>query len=384
MKPLQALTFRLLIAAVVSGIAGSSGVIAQEISDSTIEIIRSKIMGKQNKFSYHAYVDTYYIGTINSAGDTSDIIPFSVNSPVRDQIRLNLAALEFVYNTDNIRGKVAIQYGDAPNLLASPSSEWLNNIRQANFGVRIVKNLWLDCGYMITVVGYESAWAALNQISYLTVGGYFEPGNVLGVKLSYQFSDKFSGGVMVGNPYSLAYSHDSHLAGFVFFTYQPTRALSVNYNNFFGNQAPAGSGMSQNVLYNNLYLTWNPGNHFEFVGELDFAGRTNSGKPPDTTKTATMLSGFLQAGYRFNDHFSVTTRYEHYNDPEGFFSGVNSLTNRGLRTNGFSCSVEYKPVQICYFRLSYRYLGAYPGSKVFSSNTSDQMQAIYLSAGVGF
>lgn len=384
MKPFQAHPFRLLAAVMLFAIIQGGMVTAQEISDSTIEIIRSKIMGKQNKFSYHAYVDTYYIGTINSAGDTSDIIPFSANSPVRDQIRLNLAALEFVYNTDNIRGKVAIQYGDAPNLLASPSSQWVNNIRQANFGVRIVKNLWLDVGYMITVVGYESAWAVLNQISYLTVGGYFEPGNVLGAKLSIQFSDKFSGGIMIGNPYSLAYSHDSHLAGFIFFTYQPTRSLSVNYNNFFGNQAPEGLGMSQNVLYNNLYVTWNPGSHFAFVGELDFAGRTNSGKPPDSTKTATMLSGFLQAGYSFNDHFSITTRYEYFNDPEGFLSGVNSLTNRGLGTNGFSFSAEYKPVNICYFRLSYRYLGADPGSKAFYSNTSDRMQAIYVSAGIGF
>jgi hypothetical protein len=97
-----------------------------------------------------------------------------------------------------------------------------------------------------------------------------------------------------------------------------------------------------------------------------------------------MLSGFLQAGYRFNSHFCATARYEHYNDPDGVLSGINSLTNRGLRTNGFSCSVEYKPVQICYFRLSYRYLGGYPGSREFSGNTSDQLQAIYLSAGVRF
>jgi len=374
----------LLFSAVLICTVFVSPVNSQEISDSTIEVLRKKILGKQNQFSYHVYVDTYFAGTFNSTRDTSDIIPFSVNSPTSNQIRLNLAALEFSCNAEKYRGTVAIQFGDAPNLLSSPSSEWINNIRQANFGIRIVENLWLDVGYMISVVGYESAWAILNQISFLTVGGYFEPGNVLGVKLSYQFSEKFSGGVMMGDPFSIAYSHNTHLAGTIFLSYQPLPNFSINYNNFFGNQAMRGAKIKNNILYNNFYVTWNPGKHVELVGELDFGSQTNSGIPPDTTTIASMFSGFLQIGYRFNDHFSVTTRYDFFNDPDGFLSGVNEQIQRGLGTNGFSGSIEYKPIQICYFRLAYRYLASHPGTKEFYSKTSDQMQALYISAGIRF
>jgi len=374
----------LLIPVILIGAGCLFKVNAQEISDSTIEVLRAKILGKQDKFTYHVYVDTYFIGTINSDQDTSDIIPFSVNCPIRDQIRLNLAAFEFIYNTEKVRGTVAIQFGDAPNLLASPYSQWINNIRQANFGLRLVKNLWLDFGYSITVVGYESAWAALNQISFLTVGGYFEPGNVLGIKLSYQFSEKFSGGVMIGNPFSIAYNHNTHLAGFLFLTYQPLPNLSINYNNFFGNQTPEDAQVKNYILYNNFYVTWNPGKHIELVGELDLAGQSNSGISPDTSSIASMFSGFLQAGYQFNDHFGITARYDFFNDPEGFLSGVNAISHRGTGTNGFSFSVEYKPIQITYFRLAYRYLSSYPGSKEFYSNTSDQMQGFYFSAGIRF
>jgi hypothetical protein len=237
---------------------------------------------------------------------------------------------------------------------------------------------------MITVIGYESAWAVLNQISFLTVGGYFEPGNVLGVKLSYQFSEKFSGGIMMGNPFSIAYSHNTHLAGLLFLTYQPLPNLSINYNNYFGNQAMQNSGMAKNILYNNFFVTWNPGKHVELVGLFDVGSQTNSALPPDTSAIASMFSGFLQAGYRFNDHFSVTTRYEFFNDPDGFLSGVNEYTNRGTSTNGFSCSVEYKPLPITYFRLAYRYLSSYPGSREFCSRTNDQLQALYFSAGIRF
>jgi hypothetical protein len=57
---------------------------------------------------------------------------------------------------------------------------------------------------------------------------------------------------------------------------------------------------------------------------------------------------------------------------------------RGLRTRGFSISLEYKPVSFGYMRIAYRYLDGYPGSKIFASNTSDNMQAFIFTTGVRF
>jgi hypothetical protein len=105
---------------------------------------------------------------------------------------------------------------------------------------------------------------------------------------------------------------------------------------------------------------------------------------PDTNKTAHMYSGFLQARYAFAKHFSLTARYEVMNDPHGFLTGINEPTMRGLRTNGFALSFEYKPVSFGYLRLAYRYLDGYPGSKIFSSNTSDNLQALIFTTGVRF
>ena len=105
---------------------------------------------------------------------------------------------------------------------------------------------------------------------------------------------------------------------------------------------------------------------------------------PDTNRTASMFSGFLQARYKINDHFSFTGRYEFFNDPEGFLSGVNKNTHRGIRTTGFAFSLEYKPVKAGYLRLAYRSLDSYPGSNVFYSNTSDQIQSIVFTTGMKF
>ncbi len=357
---------------------------AQNSSDTTTEALKSKLLGKLSHFTFGIYVDAYYNGTLNSKQDTSNIVPFSSNCPVRDQIRMNVAALEFYYNADKVRGKLAIQYGDAPNLLASPNAQFIKTLRQANFGFRIVKDLWIDFGYMFNPVGYESSWAVINQISFVTVGGYFEPGSVLGAKLSCKFSDKFNCGIIMGNPFSLAYAQNTHMAGLMFLNYQPLQNLTITYNNFFGNQALVNADIKNNILYNNLIVTWSPIKSIDLVGEFDLAGQTNSTKPPDTTKVATMISGFLQARYSFAKVFAFTGRYEFLNDPHGFLTGINPYTLRGVRTNGFSISFEYKPISFGYIRLAYRYLEGYTGSKLFSSNTSDNMQALIFSTGVRF
>jgi len=360
------------------------GAFAQKNGEKYSDSLKNQIYGKLKNFSFSFYVDAYVNKTLDKASDTSNIIPFSSNCPVRNQIRMNVAAFELYYSSENVRGKFAIQYGDAPNLLASPNAQWIKTIRQANFGFIIVKDLWVDFGYMFNPVGYESSWAVLNQISFVTVGGYFGPGSVLGVKLSYKFSEKFRGGLMTGNPFSIAYSQKSHMAGIIFLTYQPRPNFSVTYNNFFGNQALRDAAIKNNILYNDLIITYDPGKRVGLVGQLDYAAQTNSGMAPDTNRTASMFSGFLQARYKINEHLTLTGRYEFFNDPDGFLSGVNQNTHRGIRTTGFAVSMEYKPVKAGYLRLAYRLLNSYPGSKVFYSKTSDQLQAIIFTTGMKF
>jgi hypothetical protein len=356
----------------------------QNMDDSIADGEASRIIGKLKHFSFNFYVDAYCNITFGGPNDTSEMIPFSANSPVHNQIRLNVAAFEMYYNAEKVRGKFVLQYGDMPNLLTDANSEWVKTIRQANFGLRIVKDLWVDVGYIFNPVEYESAWPIVNEISYVTVGAYFAPGSVLGVKLSYKFSEKFSGGIMAGNPFSIAYAENTRLAGIMFLTYRPLSNLSITYNNFFGNQALKTAEIDNNILYNNFIADYTPGKHFELTGQFDLGGQTNSTPPPDTNDIATMFSGFFQVKYKLNQHFSGAVRYEVFNDPDGFLSGVNPLTNRGLRTDGLGISLEYRPVPFGFFRLIYHYLHSYPGSKEFYSKTSDNLNAILFSTGVRF
>jgi len=359
---------------------------AQNKVDSITDDIKNKMFQRLKNFTFGFYVDAYVNQVLKSRNDTSDIVPFSSNCPVENQIRLNVAAIEVAYNAEKIRGKLALQFGDAPNLLADPSVQFIKNLRQANFGFRIVKNLWIDFGYMLNPVGYESAWPVLNQFSTVTIGGYYEPGSILGVKLSYQVTDKLNLGFVIGNPYSVAYGKNTHLAGMLLLTYNPLNNLSITYNNFFGNQALVNADISNNIFYNNLIVTYTPVKLLELVGQLDFAIQTNSSLPPDTNMIASMFSGFIQARVPFNDHFAIMARYEFFNDPDGFLSGIYYYKGktRGLLTYGIGCGIEYKPVKIGYIRVEYRYINSNTGNYVFHNLDSDNMQAIIFTTGVRF
>ncbi len=368
------------------GFINGSNLKAQNAFDSLTEQAKLKILRNVNHFTFRFYVDSYYNMTFGGETDTSNVVPFSSNCPVHDQIRMNVAALELYYESSSVRGKLALQYGDAPNLLADPEVNFIKNLRQANFGFRLWKELWIDFGYMFNPVGYESSWTVLNRISTVTIGGYFEPGSVLGTKLSYKFSEKFNMGLMIGNPYSLAYGKNTHMAGMIFLNYKPMDKLQFTYNNFFGNQALKTAKLKNDILYNNLIVTYLPFKGFELVGQVDLAAQTNSGRWPDTTKTAYMYSGFLQCSYAFERHLRGSVKYELFHDPDGFLSGVYSFDGKvhGLLTHGLTLGFEYKPIEIGFMRLEYRYLFANPGNKVFYSNTSDELQSLIFTTGVRF
>jgi len=359
---------------------------AQNKIDSLTENLKTEMYKKLKHFTFGFYVDAYYNATINGRSDTSNVVPFSSNCPVQNQSRMNVAAIEIGYTADKVRGMLAIQFGDAPNLLATSESEFIKTLRQANFGFHLSKKIWLDFGYFLNPVGLESTWPVINDLSTVSIGGYYEPGNVLGVKLTWNASDKFWGGVMLGNPYSLAYGKNTHMAVLLFVYYQPTPRLTFNYNNLFGNQALKNAQIKNDILYNNFIITYNPIDPLFFTGQLDVAAQTHSQMAPDTNKTATMFSGLIEAKYVFLTRFAVTGRYEFFNDEDGFLSGLYLYNNqkRGLFTRGFSVGFEYKPIKIGYIRLEYKHLYADPGNDIFLSGKSDQLQSVIFTTGVRF
>jgi hypothetical protein len=69
--------------------------------------------GLPEELTISAYVDAY-ISYDNDKGNP--IRQFSSIAPYRDEFRLNLVMAAFRYSAKNIRGNLAIQFGDIPKL----------------------------------------------------------------------------------------------------------------------------------------------------------------------------------------------------------------------------------------------------------------------------
>ena len=64
-------------------------VVAQNKADSLADEVQRKINNTFRYFTFGFYIDSYINITLDNKRDTSNVIPFSSNCPVRDQIRMN-------------------------------------------------------------------------------------------------------------------------------------------------------------------------------------------------------------------------------------------------------------------------------------------------------
>jgi len=338
-------------------------------------------------FDASVYIDVYYEFIMNDPqGDTSNLMEFTANCPFADEFRINVASIWLEYNATNIRGKFLAQFGDIPNLRAAANEQFIKYMKEAHFGFRVYKTLWVDLGYILTPIGYESSFPIKNQISTVTVGGYFETGNFLGMMVSGKLSPSFTAGAYIGNQYTLAFGKNKYLYGGITLSYAYKDLFTVTYNNMVGNSSIVTSEVNHFSLYNNFIVTATPVQNLLLVGELDFSFMRNATRPPDTTGIATSISGFIQATYRITRWFAASVRGECLNDPDGALTGLYAYDGklRGLLTYGGTFGLEFNPVKYSYIRAEYSYLSADKDNNIFNSMLTDNRHSVTFTAGLRF
>jgi len=340
-----------------------------------------KILLFMKKLQIGLYVDVYSNLDVKNIDDTSQTLPLYANCMRTNDFRLNVAAVLFTYRAEKTRANFTLQLGDIPMLLTKVEYQWIKYMRQANFGFKLTKRTWIDLGYMLNPVGCESSWPVYNRLSTASVGGYFEPGNIIGIKVSTQYNDKFGTAFYIGNPYSLAYNSDTYISAGLQLSYTPFKNLGIYYANIAGMQS-RDLDKNKVQLYNNIIVDYTPVNWLNVLLQYDLAWQTNSHIGPDTSALSYMNSGFIQASFRPLKWFSVSIKGEFYSDPNGFLSGVytDEGVQNGLQTLGFTGGVEFKPINILYLRAEYRDVNT--NQPIYHNGTNKFQDALIFTAGI--
>ena len=332
-----------------------------------------------DKLQFGFYMDSYYSYDFDSKEDqNANQRLFSGIFPFNNEFRLNTIVLSMNYTDDDIRTKVALQFGDVPLIQTQNEKRFIKFLRNASFGVKIFDDFWLDFGYISDPIGVESSLPDKNYLSSVSVGGYCQPGNYLGFLLTYDISKMLKAVISYGNNYNLISENDINKSLGLSLQFTPSQNFTMAYCNDIGDESVYGTPREY-YIYNNFYIVTKLSSKIEVTGQLDFAFQGNS-KKDDSTGTASMWSGMIATRYSFSDKFSVSLRGEYYNDPDGFISQGAGGSGDHLKTWGGAVGVQFKPNDQIYFRLEYNYLES--DQALFHDNRRYDRQNLSFNTGI--
>lgn len=302
---------------------------------------------------------------------------FLYNHKKHNEINLNLAFAKASYNNENVRGNLAIMFGNYAQYNLSAETNWAQFIYEANAGVKLSKknNIWLDAGILPSHIGFESAVGAdcwtLSRSILAENSPYFETG----LKLSYtNKNEKLNTAFYVLNGWQRIQKPDAiQKPSFgIQVNYKPNNKLTLNYSNFIGSDKP--DSLHATRVFHNLYAIYEPTSKIGFTAGFDIGSdKYNS------TDYGFWYSPVLIARYTVNAKNIVALRLEYYNDDKQIIIPTNTIN--GFQTFGASVNYDYQINKNILWRTEAKLYNA--SNKLFLIN-SNQNASLTTSLSVKF
>ncbi len=326
-----------------------------------------------DKIKIKTGIDLYY------AYDTDKdklLREFSSVSPHRDEFRLNLARVGIEYDNKIARGNVAFHYGDIVKECWQTDHPYL---QQANVGIEVYDNLWIDAGYFLTFIGEESL-PYESSFSSFALPSHYQPFYESGIRVSYDYKNLIGGAVYIINGFNLIEDNNKNKTVGLQLYYQPKEYLKFIYNTLVGNEMPSSEAGKLRV-FNDFIISFGPLKNFEASLLFDITMQENSNLT-DSASTAYSYGTIAILRYHITPKFKTMLRGEYYQDLNGILSGIIS-EGMGMKGNGITLGFEYTPIEKAYLRFESRYLRLDKALNIFYNNKNERVELI-ISAGIGF
>jgi len=324
------------------------------------------------QISISAYSDVYFASFSDELAP-NELQQVTTVSPRDKRFGLNIAQLGVHYESDRVRGNVIIHYGD---IAEATWSEEFRAVQEANMGIRLADNWWLDAGFFATHIGTESFLPKNNNTSSTAVATYNEPFFQSGARLAYEGSEQFDFAFWVVSGYNFFLDANDAKSVGIAASYYFSDELSLTYTNLFGRESADGLSPKQYRTYHNLYANWQaaPLWHLSLGGDI---GTQTHSKLRNPNATAVMFNALATLRFQLHPQYALTARGEIFQDPEGFISGVYPTADssiNGLELYGLTLSAEYRPMPQSYLRLESRYLQTSNQLEIFNTEKPDNQR----------
>ncbi len=333
-----------------------------------------------------AYVDAYIASDGDSAGSNpaSKGRPYSANDFYKDEFALNIAQISAITTYKNIiRSNVTLQAGSLPLAAYGTKNP---NVQQANLGVQLFRNVWLDAGYFLTHIGNEALLPKDNWLTSHSMVTYFEPFYQAGAKVSYE-TDLLNAAVHILNGNGLLEDNNYNKTLGLYLGYNAGETFALSYAGVYGNEVPGNPSNAKLHMMHNISTTFLPLDKFGINAQVDYAS-LEDGKIEDGDTTGASYLGFSVTGrYEIVKKLSCAVRFTYFDNEEGLYEPCCSKCS-GM---GITGGLEYKPMENAYIRLEARMLkfnegeeeDSYPG-KVFYDGEEKTASRSEIMLNLGF
>ncbi|WP_343700648.1 porin [Chitinophaga sp.] len=296
------------------------------------------------KITLSGYVEAYYGFDFNEPANHTRP-SFLYNHTRHNELNVNLAYLKGNYTADRVRANLAIMAGTYAqyNLAAEP--ELLRHVYEANAGVRIANNVWVDAGIMPSHIGFESAVGkdcfTLTRSIMAENTPYYETG----AKITWS-NKKWTVAAMYLNGWQRIRRVDGNQTpGFgTQVVFRPGSKVTLNWSTFIGNDK--ADSVRQMRYFNDVYGIFNITDRFSLIAGCDYGLEQTAKGSGDMNS---WFSPIAIARYAFSDKIALAGRYEYYNDENGVI--ISTATPNGFKTSGYSLNFDVAPVSNVLFRV---------------------------------
>jgi Putative beta-barrel porin-2, OmpL-like. bbp2 len=324
---------------------------AQNTTDSSS--LSAKLL--KGKLSLEGYVDVYFCYSFNHPKDATH--PYFVSFNRDNEVNVNLAYISLKYTSDRVRATFTPGWGTYMNANYASERQTLQNILEADVGVKLFKNkdIWLDAGVIASPYTNENAYS-FDQIPYTrSLGAENVPYFLTGAKLTLPLDTKWTLYLYLLNGWQVIEAQHDPLDFGSQLEFKPNDKWDINFNTYIGNEASSANPGYKTRYFGDLYASFIPSEKWSFTADAYVGWQQRM--EGQTLMTRNWWNVNACARYTFAPGNSFSARVEDFNDPYTILEvPVTSATSFKLAS--FSLGYNLAVTDQVLVRLEGRYFGS--------------------------
>lgn len=268
----------------------------------------------KSALAIEAYVDVYFAFDRNEPSGFD--IPYFVSHSRHNEFNVNLACITARYSADRVRGVFTPGFGTYMNANYAAERITLQNLVEANIGVRVFKDkdIWLDAGVLPSPYTNETAFAFDQPTLTRSLAPEYVPYFLSGARLTLPLGKRWNLYAYLLNGWQQIQDTNAPLAAGSWLEFKPNDRLSLHWNNYYGYEGAEARPTDRHRTFTDAYAIWSPSERWSFTASAYLGWQERSVN--DTSSTDGWWQANATAKHFLRNGTAFYVRAERFSDPQ--------------------------------------------------------------------